>query len=396
MSYALAAGQEVERLKASAGSASSNLDLAGNEFANTLIGNAGANVLTGGAGKDTLDGGPGVDTADYSDNDDAISVKLAGAANSRVRVGGILEDTILNIENVKGGCGNDTLVGDGLSNELLGLAGDDLLRGGAGDDWLIGDVGYDTASYAGDNGGVTVSLMTVGSQNTIGAGIDRLVSIENLTGGTYNDTLTGDLGNNVLRGGDGDDVLNGRAGSDRLDGGAGTDTASFAGASSGVVVSLAIKSAQDTVGAGVDTLVAIENLKGTSQTDVLTGNSADNVLAGREGNDILTGGAGKDRFVLDTKPNATSNVTRITDFNVADDTIVLENAVFPAFTVIGIMTASAFFIGGQAHDSDDRIIYDKASGGLFYDQDGSAAEASIKIGDLSAGLSLTTQNFTIA
>ena len=49
-----------------------------------------------------------------------------------MKVGGVDEDTIRNIENVTGGSGNDILVGDGLANMLDGGLGDDLLTG-AGD-----------------------------------------------------------------------------------------------------------------------------------------------------------------------------------------------------------------------------------------------------------------------
>jgi Ca2+-binding RTX toxin-like protein len=70
--------------------------------------------------------------------------------------------------------------------------------------------------------------------------------------------LTGDAGNNTLDGGGGDDTL---------DGGAGTDTASYAHAASGVTVSLAVAGAQNTGGAGNDTLTALENLSGSSFND---------------------------------------------------------------------------------------------------------------------------------
>ena len=52
----------------------------------------------------------------------AVSVTLNGATNAIVTVGGVAEDTIRNIENVQGGSGNDTLIGDGLANKLCGLA----------------------------------------------------------------------------------------------------------------------------------------------------------------------------------------------------------------------------------------------------------------------------------
>ena len=68
----------------------------------------------------------------------------------------------------------------------------------------------------------------------------------------------------------------------------GSDTASYADAASGVTVSLALHgSAQDTGGAGTDTLVNIENLTGSAFDDTLTGDAGANVLSGLDGDDTL-------------------------------------------------------------------------------------------------------------
>ena len=75
----------------------------------------------------------------------------------------------------------------------------------------------------------------------------------------------------------------------------------------GVTVSLAITAAQNTVGAGTDTLTGFENLTGSGLNDVLIGSSAANILIGGAGNDrltggggidVLTGGAGADTFIF--------------------------------------------------------------------------------------------------
>ena len=164
-----------------------------------------------------------------------------------------------------------------------------------GDDTLDGGDGTDTASYSDAGSGVTVSLASQGSaQDTGGAGSDTLTNIENLTGSAFDDTLTGDANANTLHGLGGDDTLQGGAGNDTLDGGDGTDTASYADAASGVTVSLAIGTAQDTIGAGTDTLTNIENLTGSGHNDTLTGDAGANVLAGGAGDDTLSGGGGND------------------------------------------------------------------------------------------------------
>jgi Ca2+-binding RTX toxin-like protein len=122
-------------------------------------------------------------------------------------------------------------------------------------------------------------------QNTGGAGIDTLSSIEGSSARTST-TLTGDAGNNVLGGLDGDDLLNGGAGDDILVGGDGNDTASYADAASAVTVSLAIAAAQNTGGAGTDTLIAIENLTGSNFNDTRTGNGVANSLNGGAGRHV--------------------------------------------------------------------------------------------------------------
>lgn len=84
-------------------------------------------------------------------------------------------DTRSLIENVRGGTGNDTLIGN---------VADNLLTGGAGDDWLEGGTGNDT-----------------------------------LTGGEGRDTLIGGSGNDELTGGGGDDLFlfgAGETGADRI------------------------------------------------------------------------------------------------------------------------------------------------------------------------------------
>ena len=112
-----------------------------------------------------------------------------------------------------------------------------------------------------------------------------------LNGGAGNDTLIGAAGNDTLIGGVGNDAMNGGAGNDSMDGGAaGTDTVTYSDATAGVTVNLALATAQNTVGAGTDTLFNFENLTGSNFNDKLTGNAAANTLYGLGGNDSLNGG----------------------------------------------------------------------------------------------------------
>ncbi len=242
----------------------------------TLLGGNGNDLLVGSTGNDRLTGGTGNDTASYERSSNVVTVDLTRTTAQNTGGGGT--DTLSEIENLIGGGYNDTLTGDGGDNVLEGLGGNDRLNGAGGSD---------TASYS-RAGAVTVDLRLTAAQNTLGAGTDTLVSIENLIGSAYADTLTGNGGANVIEGG---------AGTDLLDGQGGADTASYAGAAAAVTVSLALTAQQDTKGAGLDTLKNFENLRGSAFNDKLTGDAAANRLEGGAGNDTLTGGGGTDTLV---------------------------------------------------------------------------------------------------
>ena len=79
------------------------------------------------------------------------------------------------------------------------------------------------------------------------------------------------------------------------------------------------------------------------------------------------GGIGSDQFVFNTALNAATNVDNITDFNVAADTMVLENAIFTTIAGTGTLTAAQFVANatGTAQDADDRIVYDTDTGNSF-------------------------------
>jgi hypothetical protein len=166
--------------------------------------------------------------------------------------------------------------------------------GGAnGVDTVDGGSGTDTVDYSAAASGVTVDLAagTAGA----GAGDDTLISIENVTGSTYDDILTGDTGDNVFIGGTGNDIL---------DGAGGTDTADYSTATSGVTVDITLDGiAQNTGGAGTDTLSNIESV---------VGGSYDDTFAFSNGVDAATytvdGGGG-------------DNAIDLTTFNLADATI---------------------------------------------------------------------------
>ena len=79
----------------------------------------------------------------------------------------------------------------------------------------------------------------------------------------------GGTGNDALQGGAGDDIIDGNEDSSGLD----VDTASYASATAGVTVDLAVTTAQNTVGDGTDTVTGIERLIGSNFADSLSGDA---------------------------------------------------------------------------------------------------------------------------
>ncbi|MGF7146562.1 Ca2+-binding RTX toxin-like protein [Sphingomonas zeicaulis] len=275
--------------------------LSGDGGANQLLGGLGDDALAGGDGDDLLDGGGGTDLVRYATAAAAVTINLLSQSAQNTGAAGI--DTLRSIENVEGSAFGDTLTGNAFGNLLAGGLGNDVLNGGLGNDRLEGGDGIDTATYANATGAIRVNLALIVAQSTISAGSDTLTGIENVTGSGYDDQLTGDAGDNMLVGNGGNDLLAGGLGNDLLSGGAGTDTASYAAATAGVSVNLGLTTAQDTGGAGIDTLLFVENLTGSAYADTLIGSTQVNILLGGAGNDsidgagandVLDGGAGDD------------------------------------------------------------------------------------------------------
>jgi len=287
----------------------------------------------------------GIDTLDYSgfSANQTINLNPETFSNVGSNIGNVSIARGTIIENAIGGSGNDTLIGNDAANWLQGNGGNDTLNGGSGNDRLSGGSGsntlnggsgVDTADYSvGVTAAVTANLSTGTATYNAGLATDAFNSIENLIGSSFADKLTGNSGANVIEGGAGNDTLNG---------GAGIDTVSYTSATAGVTVNLGIAVAQNTVGAGSDTLFNFENLSGSSFADTLTGNGGDNVITGRGGADILAGGGGNDSFV-DTA--AGLNGDTINDFGVGDR-IIISNATLAGFTY-SLVGNKLSFTGGS-------------------------------------------------
>ncbi|MDC3044659.1 hypothetical protein OA098_01075, partial [Prochlorococcus sp. AH-736-B04] len=119
----------------------------GNDLGNTIVGSSGSNTINGKSGNDTLNGGKGndkliggtgKDTALFSKKSNVVDLSTTKIQNT-----GDGKDTLVEIENISSGGGNDKLYGSKGSNTLNGGNGNDLLIGGAGKDKLIGGAGKD-------------------------------------------------------------------------------------------------------------------------------------------------------------------------------------------------------------------------------------------------------------
>ncbi|MEI5682320.1 MULTISPECIES: M10 family metallopeptidase [unclassified Mesorhizobium] len=362
----------------------------------------------------------------FSDLSEAIFFTDGQSSRSTVTIGpGVV------IEDARGGSGHDTLTGNGVANyldgatgndRLVGNAGNDTLNGGTGNDTMIGGTGNDiyivsstgdrTIEYAGQG----TDIVRAYTHWTLGANIERLElqGSANLvgTGNSLNNTIVGNSGANTLRGAAGHDYLTGGAGADTAYGGTGNDTYIVTSAGDRTIElagegSDVVKSSVDwTLAANIERLelMGTSNLtgNGNGSNNTLIGNSGTNVLRGAAGNDRIVGGGGKDTLVggsgndtfLFNAAHSVTNIDKITDYNPAQDTIQLENAIFTGLAA-GWLATVAFHIGTAAHDANDRIIYNSANGDLLFDRDGSGSGGTIKFASISAGLAVTAGDFFI-
>jgi Ca2+-binding RTX toxin-like protein len=315
----------------------------GGDAIDLMWGGEGDDTLEGGAGIDLMFGGTGFDVLRYGRSGEAVNVDLS---NPQATGGGEASDDLIaalldllvstqdpqtlvsnalftqmleslgeiggdesilevgdffnvDIEGIEGSAYSDRLGGNAADNRLLGLGGNDTLVGAAGNDTLDGGGGADSMTGGAGNDAYTVDSSSDRVAEADGGGTDSVATtlpaytlgswIENgriLATGTA--SLSGNELANVLVSGRGNNLIEGKGG---------IDTVSYAGGIAGfvgVTVSLATASPQATGGSGTDTLISIENLVGSDESDRLTGNSGANVLVGGDGNDTLNGGAGND------------------------------------------------------------------------------------------------------
>ena len=389
--------------------------LTGNDAANVLMGMRGNDRLDGGGGADTMRGGAGNDIYVVDNPGDVVDESVAGGGGTdEVRSSitfsladgahakGTIENLTLTGNAAIDGTGNavaNVITGNGASNVLDGAGGDDTLDGGGGADIMRGGAGNDI--YVVDNPGDVADESVSGSGGTdvvqssitfsLADGVHAKGTIENLTlTGTADINGTGNGVANVITGNGGDNTLDGGLGADTMRGGGGNDIYIVDNSGDVVDESVAGSGGTDEVRSSVSFSLkvsahakgAIENLTLTGTADInatgnghantLIGNSGDNNIDGRKGNDDLYGGAGSDNFIFDTKiSNQWKNVDVVHDFSIADDTIVLDNAIFPKLGSEGYIKSKFFYEGPKAHDKNDYLIFNDKNDELIYDSNGS-------------------------
>ena len=356
--FTLAAGQEIEVLRAWAGTpgAMAGLSLTGNASDNTIVGSTGNDTLIGDAGNDKLNGGAGADV-------------------------------------MTGGIGDDTYYVDHFGDQVFEAVG-------GGKDILYSKVDFTLAA------GQEIEVLRAW------AGRPGAMAGLSLTGNAFDNTIVGSTGNDTLIGDAGNDRLNGGVGVDVMTGGTGDDTYYIDNFADQVFEAIGggkdiLYSTVDyTLGAGQE----VETLRVSGTVGLaLTGNELDNTLIGGAGNDrlqggggndILKGGAGADTFVFAAGLDGTA---RIIDFQRGVDVLEVNSAMYGGGLVAGVAphvldAASAGAAAAPADWSGGHFILDSAGAGrgtLYWDATGGSGADAIAIATLQGISSLSANDFLI-
>jgi serralysin len=413
-------------------------DLIGSDFSDNLTGDENVNWLEGGRGDDILTGNGGNDVFKYweagidhdsvygGDGKDALNMlfsSLSWTIDMRSgQASSSAGDTVSfsSIEYIAGSNYTNDIIYAVAGAEVNGAGGNDYIYAENGKDILDGggDVfdglgvdTVDTSSFQDPTAPYQVNLET-GVTNFTGSIGEMFTNFENYVGGVALDDVTGTDGANRISTNDGADTLRGMGGDDILDGGEGADIMIGGTGNDLYYVRNVGDMVNELAGEGTDTVNAatsytlsanVENLNLTGTNHIngggndlanrIAGNSGNNLLAGGNGRDVLTGRAGQDQFFFASAPG-TAHADTITDFSVADDTIFLDATTYAALPA-GTLLPSAFHIGAAAGDATDRIIYNSATGNLFYDADGNGSGAALLFATVSTGLAMTNADFVI-
>jgi hypothetical protein len=124
-----------------------------------------------------------------------------------------------------GGSNDDTLLGGAEPDTVRGGPGDDVLGLGGGADDLRGDDGTDSVRIVGFSAGdaIRISLDDKTDDGRRSDGANVHADVEDVEGGSSDETVTGTSGRNVISTGAGSDVIDGLGGFDDISAGVGVD-----------------------------------------------------------------------------------------------------------------------------------------------------------------------------
>jgi Ca2+-binding RTX toxin-like protein len=169
----------------------------------------------------------------------------------------------------------------------------------------------------------------------------------NVIGGKGGDILLTGLGDDTIHGGDGDDEIDAGEGANYVDGGAGEDTITVGAAST------------------VDGGTGRDYITGSSDADVLRGGAGSDIIYGNGGDDTLTGGADSDIFIVNS--NAPSDTVTISDFNTAQDRIVMKAIGGQTVTYVGTANSFAAAQSAISAGGDYEAVFQSDTNTLWID-----------------------------
>ena len=409
------------------------LNISGTNYDDLIVGSNGNDTLsTGSGGNDTIDGGKGDDflSVDYSYATKGITSTFNATTNIGSITAGTSGVSYKNIErlNISGTEYDDFIVGsngnDTLSpGEFHDSRGNDTIDGGKGDDFLSVDYRNATKGITSTfNATSNIGSITSGTDGVSYKNIERL----NIFGTQYDDLIVGSNGNDTLNGGNGgNDTINGGKGDDVL-------SVSYTDYTEGVTTTFNATTNIGSITSGTNR-VSYKNIErldisGTFYDDLIVGNNGndtlnggsggnntiiggagnDTLIASFSGNSILYGGEGNDSLSVSVYGGSGTTTCAFNSFNEGVDSInglylnapnefiQVSAAGFGGGLSSGSLKANQFTIGTSATTNTQRFIYNSATGGLFFDQDGSASGfTQVKFAQLSAGLSVSKNNFVV-
>lgn len=302
--------------------------LRGGQSVDTLRGGIGNDHLLGGGGNDLLDGGTGEDRSEILVTKTKFkfthrSGSFPGQGRDSLtsiegfELSGDDQDNLIDASfykfgpvTIRGGGGDDTIIGTVFNDVLDGQDGIDLVKQSASQSQFLfsdgdangflvrpgldSDVIYSMEQAhltATNRQGSTIDARSFEGEATLvgGRGDDYLYAATSrsqlignegndvLFGGGVSDTLSGGSGNDFLVGEDGDDVIRGDEGRDTIYGRGGDDFL-FGGNGNDAIIG----------GDGED------SINGGTGQDTLSGEGGDDTVQGAEGNDAISGGFGND------------------------------------------------------------------------------------------------------